>query len=384
MTDALRVVTVDHPRIPGGDSSGARVLRLAKLLETRWHTDRHIQQGWTDHGRRAVKADVGATRIVMVCIAVDVDGPDHVASDEWRAEARTNAARLFEARPGIYYETRGGARILYALATPIEIASLSDADRWAARYLALLAELERDFGITGDPSCADFTRLFRLPRVKRDPDAAVEDRLMIGDPSAIGAIELPEAEPSTTTPTYTPGPSPREPQQGPRTEGERRRRAPWPGHACLVFRLASERGYVLDVRDDGSAVIRCPNHEAHSCGRDGDGSTMLYPPAETGWGVIHCKHASCQGIDTRAWIMMLRGGEESVERVARIEAVGAQDVGTPGERIVLRLVGKGVPEWLRVYISQPQRWAALWEGADVAPPEDHSLAPGSDFMAVLD
>jgi hypothetical protein len=78
------------------------------------------------------------------------------------------------------------------------------------------------------------------------------------------------------------------------------------------------------------------------------------------------------------------GPTPGVERAARIAAVGAQDVNTPGERVILTLEGDGVPRYLRVYRSQPRRWAALWEATGVEPPADQSLRPGSDFLAALD
>lgn len=125
----------------------------------------------------------------MVLWVVDVDGPGHIATEEWWAETAPKIERLIQRHGRCYvYRTRGGARIVYAL-EPFEMGP-GTAERWSASYLAWLDYLRTEFQIDGDTKCADWTRVFRLPRVVRDgkPTTPLAE---IGEPDRLGVWRVP-------------------------------------------------------------------------------------------------------------------------------------------------------------------------------------------------
>lgn len=102
--------------------------------------------------------------VPMVLFVIDVDGPDHMWTDEWWLVERPKVDRLLAAHPGGFvYCTKGGYRLVYRLAEPIVLRSTADAKAWKQRYLAWLDYVQVNCGIVGDPSCQDWTRTFRLP-----------------------------------------------------------------------------------------------------------------------------------------------------------------------------------------------------------------------------
>jgi hypothetical protein len=106
----------------------------------------------------------------MVAFIVDVDGPNHTATDEWWAGERAKVEALFRGLDqGYCYRTRGGYRLCWSL--PPDLCVLrtpEDKRRWSASYLDWLEILQHDHGIKGDPACKDAFRCYRLPRVRRD------------------------------------------------------------------------------------------------------------------------------------------------------------------------------------------------------------------------
>jgi hypothetical protein len=112
--------------------------------------------------------------VPMVLMVVDVDdtvakGQKVPAREEWRVVERQRVAALFAAEPGwFYYETRGGYRLVSVLDVPRPIADDADYRDWKTYYVCRLGRLSRLYGIVGDSACTDWTRVFRLPRVRRD------------------------------------------------------------------------------------------------------------------------------------------------------------------------------------------------------------------------
>jgi len=134
------------------------------------------------------RLDLGAAKqlhggVAMVALFVDVDGADHKADPAWRqSEAAKITRALAELPGGFYYQTRGGYRLVWRLATPFPIASDEDYARWRLFYWRALLALSRCFGIEGDPLCADWTRLYRLPHGTRNKGGKPEDLPTKGDP----------------------------------------------------------------------------------------------------------------------------------------------------------------------------------------------------------
>jgi hypothetical protein len=128
--------------------------------------------------RRLAEVAALAYEPKMVAFIVDVDGPDHKCTPEWWAGERAKIRGLFKASGwGYAYTTRGGYRIVYGLHEELVLRSVTDAARWRVSYLDWIAGIQRDHQILCDDKCADWTRLYRLPRVMRDgvPNTPAEE-----------------------------------------------------------------------------------------------------------------------------------------------------------------------------------------------------------------
>lgn len=173
-----------------------------------WSTDAHFQAcSLPSIPRRLCKNPRSPYEhghsIAMMLFVVDVDDPVahehnsarekapdpkpakmHAREDWWIAE-QSKIALLFGRHPGYCYRSAGGYRLVWSLSQPIVIDSRDTDEAWKRRYLEGLAYLSAHFNIDGDAACSDWTRLFRLPRVKRD---RVQQRWPeIGTPSELGA-----------------------------------------------------------------------------------------------------------------------------------------------------------------------------------------------------
>ena len=98
-------------------------------------------------------------------LLVDVDAPEHGAEEagaleEWRAWQRI-ALDGFPT-PLATYDTRGGYRIVWRYPQPVSPEEHEQA------VAPAVVELLGQYGIEADRACGDWTRLFRLPFVRRD------------------------------------------------------------------------------------------------------------------------------------------------------------------------------------------------------------------------
>lgn len=280
----------------------AFVLELGDVLTRVYDTDAHFAAYVSPNERRLGReaVDAGVHPTLGVCV-FDVDcpathGTSDPAPDWWRWQLRERLRALAAAHPGpLYYETRGGARIVYRRSSFV-VESAERARRWSQEYAVAVAYLERRFGIQADPACGDWQRLFRCPRATRDRAEHPENWVMIGDPHDVGELFI-------------------EPTQEDLERAVERCNAfyvtqrtdyvPTEHTAGLFFRMLYLRGDVLDEREPGVFVIRCPNESEHTSGRTGDSSTLLYPPAAGfNLGVIHCKHAHCSGKTAHDWLRL--------------------------------------------------------------------------------
>ena len=210
---APRVTVLRDRYVPSPDSANAiaadaaSAATLDSALAKSWPTDAHFTAyeptaaGELPVVRLAKGALAEGIAARMVALVGDVDAPEHVASDDWRADVEPR----LEATGLAWYPTRGGYRVVGELETPVVIASQADAAAWSARYRAWCASLAEAHGVTLDVACADWTRLYRLPRVVRD--GVPTDGVVHGRPPP---VELPAAapgdvrEPRTTSTSTAP------------------------------------------------------------------------------------------------------------------------------------------------------------------------------------
>lgn len=301
------------------DGERADVLLLGDALERTYTSDAHMVAYVSPLRRRLSHQAIGQTDILMHVAVYDVDcpavhGTSTPAPDEWRASEGARLHALRRDHPGAYvYDTRGGYRIVYRLPAPVPIASDSDAREWRRTYLAVIAYLTRRYGIIADPSCADWPRMYRLPRVLRD--GARVDLATSGDAHDVGVLDLVlEAADITRAIAHTPTAyrAPRiRPAASPSVRvGDR---------YGLLYHLLAARGAIIRAHSETSYVIRCPRADRHSCGRDGDRSTLLYLPGPgDDVGAIHCLHAHCAGTDVRGWLHEFTRAELNAARESEV------------------------------------------------------------------
>lgn len=184
----LPVLPSKHLRAwPKHDKGSPLGYQLAPIaLRARYATDAHTAGYSAPNVPR--RLDKGAAEqipggVAMVALFVDVDGAEHKADPAWRAAESSKIAAALAALPGGFcYQTRGGYRLVWRLAAPVLIAGPDDAARWRLRYWRTLLALSRRFGLEGDPACADWTRLYRLPHATRDEGGQPEALPTEGDP----------------------------------------------------------------------------------------------------------------------------------------------------------------------------------------------------------
>jgi hypothetical protein len=164
------VLVLDTKYLPGWPTpaplAGQQTLPASVALTREWTTDAHFSPYTSDLNRRLKhEAAPLVTGWAMSCFVIDVDATSHRRTPEWDAAFRARVARL----PGcpFAYLTRGGARALWALASPYPIESADAVVRWELRYLRRLVAVFATAGVIADPTCRDPSRLFRLPMVVR-------------------------------------------------------------------------------------------------------------------------------------------------------------------------------------------------------------------------
>lgn len=272
---------------------------LAKALTRPFTTDAHFVQ-YTSPAKARLNRDSGVTATMHV-IVFDVDcshthGTQEDTPGGWRARMFCALSALLKDHPGGYwYETRGGGRIVYRLPSASTIASADDAVEWRKDYAISLAYLARKYGIHADAACADWTRLFRLPRATREGNSQPETRWACGDVNNIDALKIEPTSEDLATARASSKAFDIVKQLDYRSNGDSK---------GLLFHLCRIRGLLIAERKN-AYVIKCPRHEQHSCGKVGDGSTMLYPPAagKTA-GAIHCLHAGCSNMSLKDWMSL--------------------------------------------------------------------------------
>jgi len=286
------------------------VLELGQALDRHYTTDAHFAAYRTPNDRRLVREAIDQeVAIELTAIVFDVDGPDHAPTLSWFQETRRRVVELAAAHPDpYYYETRGGARIVYRQIEPTILRTQADALEWSRVYAVAVAHLEHRFGIVADPACNDWQRLYRLPRATRDPGGKPENHPYWGDSSKIGTLYI-EASTADVAKAERQAPNAfREPRELPAYNGS--------GDGLLFWALKL-RGEVIGDAPRGGWICRCPNHRQHTSNTDGTDSTVVYQPkpgAEIG--VIVCKHAHCVKLTLRDWLACFSEAELEAAREA--------------------------------------------------------------------
>ena len=158
---------------------------LARALSETYTTDAHFAAYSAPAVARRLDSDAPAQLdgVDVVLFVIDVDCPEahrdgKVASEAWRAVQRQRIDALRAAHPEFFgYDTRGGLRLIVTLADAHRIEGDRDSDSvlaWRRWYGLRLGYLWRVFGIEADPTCRDWTRLYRLPHATRTEGAAPE------------------------------------------------------------------------------------------------------------------------------------------------------------------------------------------------------------------
>lgn len=312
----MTLVTVMRDRyVPGWpaheDGESAYAFNLAEALGRDYSTDAHLTAYRTPNGRRLTRDAIErGVAIELTCVLFDLDGPDHRATPEWRRETRERVQALEAAHPGVYfYETRGGARLVYRQAEPTIIRSHEDARAWRQTIAVAIAYFERRFGLVADQGCSDWQRLYRLPRATRERGGAPENLPTWGNPSAIGSLEI-NATAADVAVARQRSKAFREPR--PRKVEST---ATCDGFGLLYWALKL-RGDVLADHSSGAFVVRCPRESDHTTGTTGDGSTLLYLPSRGGdeLGFIHCLHSHCSDLSPKEWLREFSKSERDAAR----------------------------------------------------------------------
>jgi len=285
----------------------AYTLPLSRALAREYRTDAHFAQYVSPNGRRLKSAAAEELSVRIDVLVLDIDchevhGKGIPAPESWRVEIRQKMLALRAAHDGFFYfETRGGSRIIYRQPVPVVISSLEDAAQWRQDYATTAAYLNRVFGIEADPACADWTRLFRLPRATRGSSKTPEQWPMAGDPERIEALWfIPSDEDTEAAKLLLPKAfdevhTKRVLSIGPSNTT---------GHGLLYYALRN-RGSIIREFKRGMYLIRCPNEAQHTSGKTGDTSTALIVPGPGEQvGAIACLHGHCAHLKVRDWVRM--------------------------------------------------------------------------------
>jgi len=295
----------------------ALVMPLSQALTKSYRTDAHFTAYATPNGRRLKMTALEHTAVRIDVLVFDVDceevhGKGVPAPAAWRAESREKMLALRAAHRGFYYyESRGGMRIIYRQPIPFVLTSMDDARQWRQDYAVTAAYFKRCFDLDVDPACADWTRLFRLPRATRTAGAGPEDYPTAGDAAEVASLwfeptddDLADAQKIL-----------------PRAFEERKHVGTFEpcsadGYGVFYYAMRS-RGLLIREFRTGVFVVRCPNEANHSCGKTGDRSTFLYlPNAGQPMGWINCLHAHCANMQTRDWLRLFSDSELSAAKSA--------------------------------------------------------------------
>lgn len=299
---------------------GARCpyIPLSMALTSEWPSDAHIAAYRARRLERRLRGSALQSEhiehlggaVYLQLLIFDIDGPGHVATEEWWQAEQVKVAALLDAHPGIVaFRTRGGYRLLGRLERAAVLRSHPDALAWRRWYSAWVAHLARAYGIVADPKCCDWQRLYRLPHATREGGAGPERRAVLGDRCRVGAwvsVGAVEAEAAAAAAAA-------EAARKPAPDLSRR----VTGSGWVLRSLFEGRGWCGPTESSGVLLVVCPWRDEHSRGGDLDGSTVIMPPTHgSNLGLFICQHAHSRGggraADTAAVLRLF--SEDEVDR----------------------------------------------------------------------
>jgi hypothetical protein len=203
------------------------------------------------------------------------------------------------------YDSRGGYRIVVALPEPVEIHDRDDIAAWRRFYKIALAYVGRRFGIVGDPSCSDWSRLFRMPHATRDANVGPEQRSTFGNPDNIGTFTFEPSDEDVRIATANTKAAPRK---------KLNLSTSHIGDGLLFHLLDADRA-IGDEAPRGGRICLCPNRSKHTVDTDWTDSTVWYPPADgKEIGNIYCRHGHCEDFKVSDWLSLFSESEKDEAR----------------------------------------------------------------------
>jgi predicted P-loop ATPase len=186
---------------PGHEEGAkARYLSIEDTLTHSFTTDAHFSAYSVPAIERRLDSNA-LTRpeliegLPMVLLVVDIDDSQAhqdktPARADWREQEKAKVEKLFAQHPGGFcYDSRGGYRLIYR--TDFLLKGEEAPKQWRRFYYSALCYLYKNFGIEGDPSCSDWTRLYRCPHATREDNDTPEFRATLGDVKTLAHLELP-------------------------------------------------------------------------------------------------------------------------------------------------------------------------------------------------
>jgi hypothetical protein len=302
------------PKCP--DAKPVSYLPVRVVLTRTFSTDAHLAAyAMPSHPYRLSSGAVGHPRLPdgvrMVLTLFDVDGHQQVDVESWWSTERPKVMVLRCQHPDLFaYRTRGGYRAVGVLPEPIMLCTSADVEAWRQRYLTWIAYLARCFAIQADPSCKDWTRIFRLPHATREPTSPPENYEVIGDARHLG-IWVPEITSADIEQAVSLGKRPS--ANTPRLRVSDSASA---GEG-LLYHVFAGRGWIGSAIEANKWAVACPWEDTHTMGKRFDTSTVLWAPGPgdaVGW--WHCSHSHCQGRDLRDVLRLFSPSELDQARQA--------------------------------------------------------------------
>lgn len=123
---------------------------------------------------RISEGPLAGAQVLGTSLAVDYDLPNHAT---WTPELVSSTKDMLDraaerapiiAQPSVFYTTAKGMRLVWFLAEPVPVDGPSGLEDLLGGLIVTCVQA----GLYVDPSCKDWTRIFRLPRVRREDEKA--------------------------------------------------------------------------------------------------------------------------------------------------------------------------------------------------------------------